>query len=111
MICRNGIYVFGCFKGMGYSRSEEETDFFEDYYQYHNLLSKKSIIEHIKALPVAVAGFPVLDIFTGQPDGGGALYEDGPFKFPVQFLRYFEDYDIGIPPEYEDYLIHVVGLK
>lgn len=74
-------------------------------------LSKATIATHIRSLPMAVSSFAVTDIFTGEYDGNGALYNDGPFTFPVQFLHYFEEYDIGIPPEYEEYLIRVVGLR
>jgi len=111
MIIENNIYGFGLFKGMGYTDRDGKTESFEEYLHYHNRLSKHSVIQYIKSLPISVAGFPVKDIFSGKDDGIGALYEDGPFTFPVQFLRYYETYDIGIPPEYEDYLINVVGLK
>lgn len=93
---------------MGY---RPDTEDFEEYSQYRNILNKHVIAAHIRSLPMAVSSFPVTDIFSGKYDGNGALYEDGPFRFPVQFLRYFETYDIGIPPEYEKYLIDVVGLK
>jgi len=104
----NGYIGFGFFKGTGYRDCD---DVFEDYLNYHNALPKNKIAAYIRTLPMAVSSFHVTDIFTGEYDGNGALYEDGPFTFPVQFLRYYETYDIGIPPEYEDYLINVVGLK
>lgn len=104
----NGITVFGLFKGMGY---RDCNDVFEDYLRYKNNLPKEVIINRMKNLEFAVAGFPVTDIFSGKEDGVGALFEDGSFRFPVQFLRYYETYDIGIPPEYESYLVNVVGLK
>ncbi len=39
------------------------------------------------------------------------FYFDDPFRFPIDFLRYYTTYNIGIPPEYEKYLIEVVGLQ
>ena len=105
----NGIIGFGLFRGM-----EPDDDFneaFDDYFYYKNRLSKSVVAAHIRSLPVAVSGVPVKDIFTGKDDGVDAVFNDGPFTFPIQFLRYYETYDIGIPPEYEDYLINVVGLK
>ena len=104
----NNRIGFGFFRGMEY---RDGNDLFEDYKQYHNTLPKETIAAHIRGLPVGVAGFQVTDIFTGKEDGVGAIYVDGPFTFPVQFLHYFEEYDIGIPPEYEEYLIRVVGLQ
>ena len=104
----NGYIGFGFFNGMGYRECD---DVFEDYLNYHNTLLKSTVSDYMRTLPMSVSSFPVTDIFTGKHDGNGALYNDGPFTFPVQFLRYYETYDIGIPPEYEDYLIHVVGLK
>lgn len=104
----NGKIGFGFFMGMEY---RDSNDIFEEYQSYKNILSKEVISAHIKTLPIGIAGFPVTNIFTGRDDGVGAIYSDGPFVFPVQFLHYFEDYDIGIPPEYEDYLIRVIGLR
>ncbi|MBE7004483.1 MAG: hypothetical protein E7425_09405 [Ruminococcaceae bacterium] len=79
MIKGNGVYGFGLFKGMGYTSRDDETENFEEYTHYCNRLSKQSVIQHFKTLPIAVAGFRVKDIFTGEDDGVGALYEDGPF--------------------------------
>ena len=31
-------------------------------------------------------------------------YIDGDFRFPLDFLHYYKNYDIGIPYEYEAYL-------
>ncbi|MCD7828316.1 MAG: hypothetical protein LUG85_07265 [Clostridiales bacterium] len=44
------------------------------------------------------------DIFTGEPIDEAGIYTDDVFVFPIDFLRYYERYDIGIPPEYEEYL-------
>ena len=43
------------------------------------------------------------DIFTGELFNAG-FYEDGEYRFPVDFLRYYKTRDIGIPYEYEAYL-------
>ena len=42
-------------------------------------------------------------MFTGEAFNSG-FYDDGEFKFPVDFLRYYKTRDIGIPYEYEEYL-------
>lgn len=44
------------------------------------------------------------DIFTGEKLTAGQ-YIDGEFRFPLEFLHYYKNYDIGIPPEYEEYLM------
>ena len=31
-------------------------------------------------------------------------YIDGDFRFPLDFLHYYKNYNIGIPYEYEAYL-------
>ncbi len=43
------------------------------------------------------------DIFTGERVTAG-MYIDGAFRFPTDFLHYYEHYDIGIPYGYEEYL-------
>ena len=32
------------------------------------------------------------------------LIEDGDFCYPIDFIHYYEKYDIGIPVEYEKYI-------
>ncbi len=94
--------LFGYWEGMPYS---VVTDTFEEFKQFKNSIPKEKVIAHIKSLDAAYA--PMVqhyDIFTGEPIGEAGLYEDGQFVFPLDFLRYYERYDIGIPPEYEDYL-------
>ena len=43
------------------------------------------------------------DIFTGEKLYVGKIV-DSEFVFPLEFLHYYKNYDIGIPPEYEEYL-------
>lgn len=42
-------------------------------------------------------------MFTGEKLQEG-VYQDGDFKFTLDFLHYYKNYDIGIPLEYEEYL-------
>jgi hypothetical protein len=93
---------FGFFKGMSYDDSNEK---FEDYKNIHNLVSKKKVLEYLKSLPVDCYGmFETKDIFTGEVLEPCALICDGDFTFPYDFIHYFENYDIGIPMEYENYI-------
>ena len=45
------------------------------------------------------------DLYTGEDLGNAGLYDDPPFRFPIDFLHYYKKYDIGIPPEYEQHII------
>ena len=47
---------------------------------------------------------PSYEIFTGEEIQAG-MYWDCDFTFPYEFLYYYKNYDIGIPPEYEEYLM------
>ena len=105
----NGICAFGCFEGLQYDDNCHET--FEEYRKYHNILPKEVIIQHIEQLPIAYTSMRTYDLFTGEKIGNGGLYNDGIYTFPIDFLRYYKTMDIGIPPEYEQYLIDEVGLK
>ena len=102
MITRNGYSGFGYWEGMPYGIC---TDKFEDFKQFKNFIPKEKIIEHIKSLDPALCPMPQhYDIFTGEVITTAGQYEDGHFLFPLDFLRYYEKYDIGIQPEYEEYL-------
>lgn len=103
MMEHNGIKAFGFFKGMAYGESYC-TEEFAAYRAFRNSLPKAVIIAHIETLPVAYASMRVTDIFTGASLGNGGLYNDGEYTFPIDFLHYYKNYDIGIPPEYEQYL-------
>jgi hypothetical protein len=46
----------------------------------------------------------VVDIFTNEPIEQSGIIEDGEFTFPIDFIHYYEKYDIGIPKEYEKYI-------
>lgn len=94
------MILFGYFKGLPYKSSKED---FEDYRKFKNTLSRESIINHIESLDPALACVISRDIFTGEKLTAGQ-YIDGEFRFPLEFLHYYKNYDIGIPPEYEAYL-------
>ena len=94
------MIAFGYFKGMPYEDSEEN---FDDYRNFKNSISKKQVISHIESLDKGLTSLPTKDLFTGEPLQAG-LYEDGEFIFPIDFLHYYKNYDIGIPYEYEAYL-------
>ena len=106
----NGIKLFGLFKGLPYG--EMCTEDYTDYLAYKNVLSRDTIEAHILSLeaaycPMAAPKDTYMDInlkCTG-------VYDDGPFSFPIDFLRYYRTFGIGIPPEYEQYLIETIGLK
>ena len=106
---RDGYYWFGYFNGMEYYPEINEP--FEQYLNYHNVLSKNDIIQHIEHLEPALAAFSSFDIFTGDLLPCAGMYIDGDFLFPTDFLHYYKSYNIGIPPEYERYLIERVGLS
>lgn len=103
MKAQNGIKAFGFFKGMAYGKSYCTEDF-ETYRSFRNILPKEAVIAHIETLSAAYTSLYVTDMFTGVELGNGGLYDDGEFIFPIDFLHYYKNYDIGIPPEYEQYL-------
>ena len=92
--------AFGFFKGMPYEDSEES---FDDYLRLNNRIPKKRVISHIESLDKGLTSLQTKDLFTGEPLQAG-IYEDGDFVFPLDFLHYYKNYDIGIPYEYECYL-------
>ena len=91
---------FGFWAGMP---TDEITDSFEDFTKYKNTLPKDFIIQHIESLNAWITSERSHDIFTGKAFNFG-VYDDGDFTFPVDFLRYYKNYDIGIPPEYENHI-------
>lgn len=99
------MILFGYFKGLPYQRA---TEAFEDYEKLKNTIPKERVIAHISSLEPALASPPSLDIFTGEPLRTG-LYIDGDFRFPLEFLHYYQKYDIGIPYAYEAYLKGILG--
>ncbi len=91
---------FGYFKGLPYSNCNDD---FEAYRGIKNSVSKAAVIAHIESLAPLLATMGSWDIFSGAEVTAG-MYEDGGFRFPTDFLHYYKNYDIGIPPEYEEYL-------
>ena len=92
--------AFGYFKGLPYKRSNED---FDKYKNFKNEISKDAVIKHIEKLDLGLTTLPSYDMFTGEELQAGAFW-DGDFVFPYEFLHYYKNYDIGIPPEYEEYL-------
>lgn len=94
---------FGFFKGMPYGIS---CDDFEKYREYKNTLPREKIYEHmlqVDARDKWRTSLPTKDIFTGEKLTAGKCV-DGDFVYPLDFLHYYKNYDIGIPYEYEEYL-------
>lgn len=91
---------FGFWQGMIYG---VVTDTIDDFKHYKNSLPKDYVIRHIESLGAGLSSTQSHDLFTGEEFHSG-IYDDGEFTFPVDFLRYYKKYDIGIPPEYEEYL-------
>ena len=91
---------FGCFKGLPYGGCDEE---FEEYRKFKNTLPREKIYEHMNSLNKWRTSLPTYDIFTGKKIGAGKCV-DGEFVFPLDFLHYYKNYDIGVPYEYEEYL-------
>ena len=93
---------FGFFKGMKYGKCEDD---FDSYKTIENHLKKSDVLSYIKGLPIAgVAPMSVEDIFSGEPLEQAGIIEDGNFTFPIDFIHYYEKYDIGIPVDYERHI-------
>jgi hypothetical protein len=93
---------FGFFKGMKYGKCEDD---FESYETIKNQIDKSEVLAYLKGLPIAgVAPMSVEDIFTREPIEQAGIVEDGDFTFPLDFIHYYEKYEIGIPIEYENYI-------
>ena len=90
--------AFGYFKGLPYKISAEN---FDDYRKFRNEISKEKVIAHIESLEPGLTSLPSRDMFTGEKLHAG-IFDD--FIFPLEFLHYYKNYDIGIPYEYEAYL-------
>ena len=94
------MILFGYIKGMPYERATES---FDAYKQLHNDIPKEKVIAHMELLEKWLTSLPSEDMFTGEKLYAGQLH-DGDFRFPLEFLHYYKNYDIGIPYEYEAYL-------
>lgn len=103
----NGMMLFGFWENMPYG---EPTDTFDEFKTYKNTIDKSLVIDHIKGLDYGLSSERSKDMFTGEEFNAG-FFEDGRFRFPVDFLRYYERLDIGIPPEYEAYLKTILPAK
>ena len=111
MIYRGNVKAFGWFKGLPYRDVEELCiEDFDEYRTYKNKISKDSVIKHIESMDPALATCISKDIFTGEYIEAG-MYVDGDFRFPTDFLHYYKRHDIGIPYEYEDYLVNQLHIK
>lgn len=91
---------FGCFKGLPYGNCNED---FEKYREFRNKLQKNKIYAHMDSLSKWRTSVETVDIFTGEKLTAGKCV-DGEFVFPLDFLHYYKNYDIGIPYDYEEYL-------
>ncbi len=100
MTTKENIKVFGLFQGLPYGDCDE---LFADYQAYKNGIPKERVLNHIMSLEPAYACVETRDIFTGEKLKAG-LCTDDCFRFPIDFLHYYKNYDIGIPYEYEEYL-------
>ena len=96
--------AFGYFDFMPYSISREN---FDDYKRFKNKIPKEKVVEHIESLEKWYTSLPGRDPFTGERLQSG-LYNDGDFVFPLDFLHYYKNYDIGIPYDYEAYLMEIL---
>lgn len=94
---------FGYFKGLPYERASKVNEEFDDYREFKNTIPKEKVIAHIESLMEWNTSLPTKDIFTGEKLWAG-VYRDGDFVFPLDFLHYYKNYDIGIPYDYEAYL-------
>lgn len=98
---------FGFFKGMKYGKCEDD---FDSYRKIRNNMEKSRVLKYIKSLPIAgVAPMTTEDIFSGEVLEQAGIIEDGDFAFPIDFIHYYENYDIGIPTDYEDYILEKHG--
>lgn len=104
MRTEKGFNLFGFFDGMPYGIT---TDRYEDLAGVKNSIRKEKVIKHIESLDVAVASVMSTDMFTGE-EFNAAIYDDGAFRFPIDFARYYKAGKIGLPHEYEKYLTEIL---
>lgn len=95
---------FGFFRGMKYGKCNDD---FASYEKIKNQLKKSDVLAYMMKLPIAaIAPMTTTDIFTDEPLEQAGIIEDGQFCFPIDFIHYYEKHDIGIPVEYEEYLMN-----
>ena len=94
--------VFGLFKGLPYGNCNEDIT---EYAEIKNEIPKEKIIKYIESDAVEkwYTSANSRDVFTGEKLTAGK-FVDGDFVFPMEFLHYYKNYDIGIPYDYEEYL-------
>lgn len=98
----NCMTYFGFFSGMKYGKCNDD---FDAYEKIENKLNKTKVLAYLKQLPIAaVAPMTTRDMFSGEQLKQAGIIEDGHFTFPIDFIHYYEKYDIGIPIEYEKYI-------
>ena len=103
------MLYFGFFKEM--THYGDCSDNFEEYKSIDNEIPKDVILSYLKALPItAVAPMTTWDVFSGERLEQAGIYEDGEFCFPIDFIHYYEKYDIGIPLAYEQYIKELLCL-
>ena len=97
---------FGFFSGMKYGKCNDD---FDAYEKIENKLNKTKVLAYLKQLPIAaVAPMTTRDMFSGEQLKQAGIIEDGHFTFPIDFIHYYEKYDIGIPIEYEKYIANII---
>ena len=100
--------LFGMFEGSDMSFKDDFSylnEKFEEYKELKNELPKDKILSYMKKLtPCCLAPMINHDIFSKKIIPNPGFFEDGDFIFPTDFLYYFENYEIGIPYEYESFL-------
>lgn len=107
MIRTQGRIVFGFFENASYTT---KSDKLQDFEKMQNSLTASTIIKHIESLDPAYSSEHSVDAYTGETFNTG-VFHDGSFWFPVDVLRYLKAGKIGVPKEYEEYLISEVGPK
>lgn len=87
---------------------ETPTDTLEDMKNWRNSVGIDAIIRHIESLEAGyMCGMTEsIDAVTGVAYPA-AQFDDGPFFFPIDVLRYLKRGDIhGVPKEYEEYIVN-----
>lgn len=102
---RYKVHLFGLFKGTPIGLNKDIAEDFEEYKKYKNNLDKKDVIKYMKSLKnTFLAPMDNYDIFTNKSIVSAGFVMDGDFAFSIDFIYYYENYEIGIPEEYENYI-------
>lgn len=107
MIVEMGQKFFGFLEGTPY---DVVSDNISDLEFAKNPLTEETIIRHVESLDrwmMASNGAYVTDVYTGEKLQAG-IYRDGNYVFPVEILTYLRRGKIGVPKEYEDYVLSSV---